>query len=239
MPEPVIPTEETPVIVPPVVLETEAPMTMEQIQEETSPRQKETVGLDKFLDAKKDIKDLKTTIKDLEAKIAAGASRVEVTSDIEALSTEYPDVDKQFLAKLTSTIRAQVKQDADAEVSTRLKPLEEESRQKRIDNAFEAHFSLAMEAMPEFKTVVNKEVIKALSLDRNNANKTFSQIIEEAYGNAVPGRRTIETTVPGGGKEPAPLDFEKARQDSSYFNEVMEDPKLKKEYNAEMLKRGF
>lgn len=238
MAEKVVATEETPVIVPPVVPEPEAPKTMEQIQEEVVP-EKETVGLDKFLELKKENKEFKKSIKDLEAKVAAGAPRAEVTADIESLSAEYPDVDKQFLAKLTNAIRTQVKKDADDEVSTRLKPLEEEARQKRIDTAFNTHFDAAMEKMPEFKSVVNKEVIKALSLDRKNASKNFSQIIEEAYGNAVPGKRTIETTTPGGGKEPAPLDFEKARKDGGYFNEVMADSKLKKEYNAEMLKRGF
>lgn len=228
---------EAPVIAPKV--EEPKEKTVEEIQEVVAPKPKETVGLDKFLEVKNDNKALKQSVKDLQAKIEAGGSKAEVTADIEALSIAYPDVDKQFLAQLTAAIRSQVKQDADKEVDERLKPFEQEAKDKRINEAFETHYASALEKLPEFAKIANKDVIKALTLSPKNANKTFTQIIEEAYGNAIPGRRTIETTVPGGGKEPAPLEFDRARKDGAYFNEVMASPKLKAEYNAEMLKRGF
>lgn len=236
--DPIIPTEEAPVIAQPAVVEVPKEKTVEQIQEEIVPEAKETVGLDKFLDLKKDNKELRKSMKDLQDRIDAGSTRVETSASIAAIAAKYPDVDKSFLSEFAAAVKAEARQDSDKEVSDRLKPIEEKARQERIDSAFNTAFDAAMVNMPEFAKVVNKEVIKALTLDRKNASKTFSQIIEEAYGNAVPGKRTIETTVPGGGKEPAPLDFEKARTDGAYFNEVMADPKLKKEYNAEMLKRG-
>lgn len=216
----------------------ETPQTMEQIHE-SLPEVRETVGLDKFLDLKKDNKELRKSIKDLEARISEGATPREVSADIAALSEEYPDVDRNFLNKLASTIKSQVEKDADAKISDRLKPLEQKEKAAKIDSAFNTHFNLAMDKMPEFKQIVNPDVIKTLSLDPKNANKTFSQIIEDTYGNALTGKRTIESTIPGGGKEPAPLNFDKARKDGSYFDEVMADPQLKAEYNREMLKRGF
>jgi hypothetical protein len=93
--------------------------------------------------------------------------------------------------------------------------------------------------MPEFTSIVNPGVIKALSLLPQNASKTFPQLIEETYGNAISGKRTMQTTTPGGGKDSAPLDYTKATQDMSYYNEVMANPKLKAEYNQKMLSQGF
>ena len=96
-----------------------------------------------------------------------------------------------------------------------------------------------MERAPEFKAIANPEVIKSLAILPQNAKKTLSQILEETYGNAITGKRTIETTSPGGGKEPEPLDIKRAEKDIEYFKEVMADPKKKAQYNEAMLKRGF
>lgn len=238
MTEIVVPTPETAVIVPPVDKPAvETPKTVEQILE-TVP-EKETVGLDKFLELKKENKEFKKSIKDLEAKIADGASGKEVSADIAALSEEYPDVDPNFLNKLSAAIKAQVREESKAEIESRIKPLEAKERTAKIDDAFKTHYNLAMEKMPEFKAIVNPDVIKTLSLDPKNSNKTFSQIIEETYGSALTGKRTMDTTTPAGGKEPGPLDFQKARSNATYFDEVMADPTLKAEYNKKMLLEGF
>jgi len=217
----------------------ETPKTMEQIAETVVPEAKETIGLDKFLELKKDNKELRKSLRDLESKITEGATKQEVSTDIEEISKEFPDVNKQFLNKLSSTIRAQAEKDADAKMEAKLKPLEQQEKAKKIDDAFTTHFSLAMGQMPEFKDIVNPAVIKTLSLNPANANKTFSQIIEETYGNALTGKRTIESTIPGGGKEAETLDFNKARKDTAYWETVMANPTLKAEYNARMLKEGF
>jgi len=91
--------------------------------------------------------------------------------------------------------------------------------------------------MPEYENLVNREVIKVLSLDPKNANKTFAQLIEETYGKAITGKRTIETTKPGGGKEPTEIDFDKALKDTEYFKEIMSNPTLKKKYNDSISSR--
>lgn len=247
MPEPIVPTPkpEEAVVIPPTVVTppaVETPKTMEEIQKATTPepvKEPETVGLDKFLEIKKENKQFKKDIQDLQRRIEDGATTTEVSSDINSLSEEYPDVDKKFLTKLASTIRAQVEKDADEKISSRLKPLEQKEKDEKIDAAFSTHFNLAIEKMPEFKDIVNRDVIKTLSLDPKNKNKTFQQIIEDTYGSALTGKRTMDTTTPAGGKDSEELNFDRARSDTAYFKEVMGNPRLKAEYNDIMLKKGF
>lgn len=232
MPEPIKPAEEA-IVTPP------KEKTVEEINKEVVPEPKETVGLDKYLTEKNARKAAETKVKQLEDSIKAGATKAEVTADIAAISAEYPDVDVNFLNKLANAIKTQVEKESDAKIEERVKPLEAKEKAKKIDEAFQQHFKIAMDAMPEFKDIVNAEVIKTLSLDPKNANKTFSQIIEDTYGSALTGKRTVDTTIPGGGKDTEPLDFAKARKDSSYFDVVMANPRLKKEYNERMLTEGF
>ena len=200
------------------------------------PEAAETVPLATFLEVKNDNKELRADLKKLEEKVNAGATKVEVAEDIAALGEEY-GVDKQFLARLTGAIQARVKGEAATEVQETLRPIQEADRKQKFDEAFKTHFGKALEAMPEFKDIVNPEVIKTLSLQPANANKTFTQLIEETYGNAVPGKRSIETTQPGGGKEPEPIDYAKAAKDQTYLAEILKDPVRKAEYNKDLAKR--
>lgn len=211
----------------------------EAIGEETKPDAK-VVPEAAFLEEKKGRKEVERENKELkrqlEEALASGGTGTEIASDIEAIGKKH-NVDPGFLRDLTSTLETRLKRDTSETVSKILKPIEEGNRQERINKAFDTHFSQAMENMPEFKGVVNKEAIKSLSLDPRNANKTFSQIIEETYGSALPGRRTIEDTRPGGGKEPGEIDFKRAKTDSTYFKEIMSDPAQKAKYNSEMMNR--
>lgn len=193
-----------------------------------------------FLEEKKGRKEAERRSKELEKQLeealTSGGDTSEIAADIEAIGKKH-NVDSGFLRDLTTTLEARLKKDTSETVSKILKPIEEGNRQERINKAFSEHFDQAMENMPEFKAIVNKEVIKSLSLDPKNANKTFSQIIEETYGAAVPGRRTIEQTRPGGGKEPGEIDFRRAKSDPAYFKEIMADPSSKKKYNDGMIDR--
>jgi len=192
----------------------------------------ETVGLDKFLEVKKENKELREAIKNIEKRLESGSTADDVADDIKALADEF-NVDPKFLGKLTKLVESK----ADAKAEARVKPMEEKDKESRIDKIFNEHFGKAMESMPEYKDVVNPEVIKTLSLNPKNANKTFSQLIEETYGNAVTGKRTIEKTTPGGGKEPEGIDYDKAKKDPKYFDEIMANPDLKKKYNAGLTER--
>lgn len=208
---------------------------------------KPTVGLDKFLGEKKARKAAETELANLKAQLEDGdISADDADKAIDALAEEYEGkVDKDFLKKLgkalkqkPSSSKSSEKKEPDDEVSTRLSKLEQRERQEAIDKAFDKHFTRAMERMPEFKDVVNPSVIKSLSLDPKNKDKTFSQIIEDTYGKAIPaGRRTIEKTTPGGGKEPETVDFDRAVKDTAYYKEVMANPALKKQYNDGLEKR--
>lgn len=217
----------------------ETTKTVSEVLEMPTQHKTDVVGLDKFLELKKENKELKKSFKELEAKIADGASKGEVSEDIDALAEEF-NVDKKFLTKLASTIKSQADKDTDEKYGSKLKSIEEKEMNERNNVAFNKAFENAMATLPEYKDLVDKEEIKKLSFDPLNKYKTFAQIIEDRYNSSLSGKKTVETTVqPGGGKEAAALDIAKARKDSKYFDEVMANPKLKAEYNEHMLKRGF
>lgn len=165
---------------------------------------------------------------DLQAKATSSdMTKAEITSDLQDIAREY-DLDPKFISKLAGAIEAR----ADAKVEEKLRPLNERDRQQKIDAAFSQGFNRAIENMPEYKDIVNPAVIKTLSLDPANANKTFSQLIADTYGSAIHGRKTIEITKPRAGAQD--IDFSRAKSDPDYFKEIMRDPQLKKEYNDKM-----
>lgn len=224
-----------------VVPEKTEEKTVGEIAAEVTPEvKKETVGLDKFLDEKGKRKAAEKELADLKQSIEEGATKGETAADIEAFTKKYPDVDPAFVKELASAIRSETEKSLDDKYSPKLSALDKKEHDAKIETAFKTHFDLAMEKMPDMKDVVVPSVIKTLSLDPSNSKKTITQLIEEVYGNTIPGKRTAETRIaPGGGKEPTPLDFARARQDGAYFKEVMADPKLKAEYNERMLKGGI
>ncbi len=205
---------------------------------ETTPPKKpeskpETVPVGAFLQEKKDRKEAERQLRDLQASIAEGATRSEISADVESIVKQYPDVDPKFINSLVAAATAA----AEAKMGDKLKPIEEREREERVNRAFDQGYQQAIAKMPEFKDIANPEVIKTLSLDPRNRNKTFTQIIEETYGRVVPGRRTVETTVPGGGKEPESVDMARAKTDPAYFSEIMKNPTLKKQYNEGLAQR--
>lgn len=217
----------------PVVEEiSEATKTVAEIIEEAAPRQ-EMVGLDKFLELKKENKQLKRSMTNLEDRIKSGESNI--SDDIDAIAEQH-DVDRNFLQQLSDSIRMQTEKKLDEKYSSRI---DAQERERRIEDSFDKHYKLAIEKAPEFDVLANKEIIKSLSNLPRNANKTISAILEDTYGNALTGKRSIETVKSGGGKDPENLDTRKASTDTAYFLEVMANPKLKAEYNAQMLKKGF
>lgn len=193
----------------------------------------DSVPLAVFLEEKKERKDLEKQIADLQKQVTAG-KKLDVGDEIQALGEEY-GVDADFLAKLTTAIETRVK--GGGEVSPEVAKLLEEHNTKELDAVFKTHFDKAITKMPEYAEIANRDVIKALSLLPENANKTFSQIIEDTYGRSIPGKATIETTTPGGGKEPEPIDYARASKDQAYLTEVLSDPAKRAEYNKDLHKR--
>ncbi len=185
-----------------------------------------------LLEYKNQNKELRKDIKDLRELIESGASKSEVSEDLEKIAEEH-NVDIGFLNKLAKSIKGSV----ESEMASKMKPIQDRENQERIDKIFKEHFGKTLDAMPEYKGVVKEEVIKALSLSPENANKTFAQIIDETYGHLIPGRKTIESQGGRGGGEITEIDFDKVKTDTEYFKEIMANPELKKKYNEGLVKR--
>jgi len=200
---------------------------------EAPKEEKPTVGLDKFLEQKKQNKELKSRLEALEKQIGEGATKREVSKDIRALATEH-NVDPEFLESFAEAVRER----AEAVVDEKLRPLTEREAAQKREQLFKQHIDATLEEMPEYKDVVNVDILKQLAFNPANAKKTFRQLLEETYGNVVKPRKSIETTTPRGGAQGGALDYEKALHDAAYFKEVMADKELKKQYNEEMFRRS-
>jgi len=124
-------------------------------------------------------------------------------------------------------------------LAQKLEQIEERENRSKMETVFMQHLNKALENSPEYKDIVNVDVIKALAFNPANANKTYSQLLNEAYGNAVTGRRTIETTTPRGGAKDSKLDMQRAKNDTEYRREVLKDPELRKQYNESLTDRIF
>jgi hypothetical protein len=174
---------------------------------------------------------LKEKIAELE-KNSANMTQQEVQADLRTIADEH-NLDANVLGKIASAIEARAQQ----KIDEKLRPLAEAQSAERREKLFNDHLSQALENNPQFKDVANPEVIKSLAFNPANAKKTFSQLLEMAYGKAVeaPGRKTLEQTTPRGGAENKGIDYKRAQNDSEYFKELMSDPTAKSEYNSKMM----
>jgi uncharacterized phage infection (PIP) family protein YhgE len=191
---------------------------------------KQTVGLDKFLEIKKQNKELASRIHELENKVTEKPN-VDISKDLASIAERY-DVDKSFLAELSEQLERKAEEKADE----KLRPLYEKEEHERFNKVFDEHYNRALERNPEFKEISVQGVIRDLALLPKNKDKTFEQLLDENYSHLVKGRSTMDTTSIT--KESEPLDFQKARSDSEYFKTVMSNKELKAQYNAEMLRRS-
>lgn len=185
-----------------------------------------------LIEYKKENKQMAKDLKDLKTLVESGATKKEVSTDIKALADKH-NVDADFLSEFAETVRKEASADAEAKI----KPIEEKENAKKRDEIFNEHFDKTLEELPEFKKLVNKDVIRSLAFDPKNANKTFAQIFQESYGHLVTGKKTLEPTKPRGGAKDTGIDFSRARSDSEYFKEIMADPELKKKYNEDLPNR--
>ena len=119
------------------------------------------------------------------------------------------------------------------ELAEKLAKIEQKESIAKRDAALQQGLEKALEEYPEFKGVANADIVKRLALDPSNKEKTFKDILEEAYGNAIGGRRTIETTTPRGGAADTKLDSGRL-SDPDYRKEVFANPDLKKQYNESL-----
>lgn len=195
---------------------------------------KKDVPLAIFLEKKKEAKALEKELSDLKQQIKDGATKSEAKAELKDIAEKY-DVDPNFLSELSTIIYSKAKGDVEETLKSKLQPLEDKEREEKINKAFNEHYEKVIEELPEYADVINKDIIKSLSLLPQNANKTFQQIIEETYGKTVTGKKTLETATPRGGKETS-LDMSRIN-DPEYFKRVMENPELKKKYNEGLTSR--
>jgi ribosomal protein S30 len=149
---------------------------------------------------------------------------------------------KALKQEIEGRIEEADEEDNESEVkklAQKLERIEESEKRSKLETTFMTHLNKTLENSPEYKDIVNIDVIKALAFNPANANKTYKQLLEEAYGNAVTGRRTIETTTPRGGAKDEKLDVQRARNDTEYRREVLKDPELRKQYNEGLTDRVF
>lgn len=204
------------------------------------------VGLDKFLEIKKENKNLRKDLNNLMETIRSNASQSQTKNEMEELAKQY-DVNPEFLDKLVKTIEKNVSKKSDT--STKAKSTDDSDdsddeedltpNEAALEAAFTKEFDKAMAKLEDFADVVNKDAIFALSRLPKNADKTMTKIIEETYGKTLTGKRTIDSAKPGAGKEAQKLDYARAKKDTEYFKQVMADPDLKKEYNERMISSGI
>lgn len=225
-----------PEVTPEVTPEKVAEQTIGDIAKGTEPEVKvNMIPESVFLGEKKARKQAEKDLKALQDSIKSGATQVEISEDIATLAEEH-DLDPNFLQKFASTIKKETEAELENKFNSKFKG---DEKKEKYDVVFQKALDVALERTPEFKGIANPDVIKNLASIPSNANKTLSQLLEETYGNAIQGKRTIETTTPGGGKDPEPLDLTRAGKDIEYFNEIMKDPKKKEQYNNAMLSKGY
>lgn len=213
--------------------------TIGEILETGEPAAPKLVPEAALINEKKGRKDAERKVKDLQAQIAAGATHEEVADDIDTILEEFglDETNKKFFNRMAKTLEARAERKAEEKLAAAQGPQAAADRQKKIDDAFKVAFKDAIERNPEYDGIAVPSVIKALSLLPENADKTFSQILEDTYGGSIQGRRTIETAAAGGSKAPQPIDFDKASADQQYFAQIMADPATKAEYNKGLAKR--
>lgn len=196
------------------------------------PKEERMVPEAVLLEYKKENKQLAKGLADLKALIESGGSKKEISDDLKALGEKH-NVDPEFLHDFASAVRAQAKAEAEAEI----KPLKEKDNAQRVEKIFTEHYDKTLEAMPEYKDIAQKDVIRALALDPKNKNKTFAQILESAYGHLITGKHSFDAAKPGGSKDNAEIDFKRAKTDTEYFNQIMANDAMKKRYNDGLAQR--
>lgn len=207
------------------------PQTIGEILGADEKQEVKEVPLAAFLEEKNARKEMEKELKSLKKQIESGATKTEVSDTIQSIAEEF-NTDPKFLSRFAAAIKADADKEAEAKFTAKLKPFEEKEKSDRVQKVFDTHFVKSMDEMGEYKGIVNKDVIFALSLNPSNSSKTIPQLIEETYGQAISGRRSIETGTPRGGAPAGTFDPDRANKDVEYLKQVYKDPVLRKSYET-------
>jgi hypothetical protein len=197
--------------------------------------------------------DLVKTVQDLKANGSAPQSDAELDAEVAKLSTKWK-ADPQFVRdmltssrglsekQLNKTLKDSTKKKEDDEDDDDDEPKTPPTKvtidPARLATAVNDQLDAFLKDMPEYKGIVNAEVIKALVLaDPNkNMNRTINDLVEEVYGNAVGGKKSIDTTKPAAGGSEAP-DFNKPLSQETY-REVMADKDQRGKYVDNLIEKA-
>ena len=189
-----------------------------------------------------------------ESEVTAGDFQDEETQQDEKVSDNIPKarLDKEInrrkaleaeLAELKEkkeedeTVSNTDKDPEVKELAAKLAKIEENEKRAAQDVKLTAALNKALDNAPEYKDIANLALIKQMAMNPSNKEKTFPQLLDEAYGNAIPGKRTTETTTPRGGANDTKVDLARAASDPVYKREVLADPDLRAQYNADLPSR--
>ena len=229
-------TEEVEKETPDKEIETPEEKTIDETLELSEKKEQRTVPEAILIKYKRENKEMAKELKSLKVLIEDGGDKGEVSKSLDAIADEH-NIDKKFLRDFAKQVRDEAESSIDDKINSSIKPLTDEARATKINALFEKEYKRTLETMPEFKDIANKDVIKSLTLDPSNRKKTFSKIIEGAYGHLITGKRTLEKTKPRGGNEAAGIDYKRAKNDTKYFQEIMDNPAQKKKYNEGLADR--
>lgn len=214
---------------------------MEEAQVESQPTMGEvsqtandTVGLSKFLDEKNKRKEAEALAQQLQYELdqartmaQQGASQSYVDDTVNEIAQKYTDVSPELLRDLVSVTKREI----DKEYGSKLNAFEADRQREAAEKKFSDLYTRTISDMPEYSNMVNPEVIKSLAFNPMNANKTLPQIIEETYGRAIVGRKTLETSG-GSSRRDNAGDIDFANMRDSDWEAIEADPALKAKHNA-------
>lgn len=217
--------------------EKETPTTDTSVEtlEVLTEKKEETVPLKKYMEEKRSSKEAEERAKALESELAkvkanmANMSVPAINDEITRLATEH-NADPELLAKMMAMAKnvtaKEIRAELEQEYAPKFTKIEQEKALEQRDKKFDELFGKTLANMQEYSGIVNKEVIKALAFNPANAKKTLPQILEEAYGNAIQGRKTIESANSGSRTEEVDL----TNPDANDFDKINADPALKKKW---------
>jgi len=158
------------------------------------------------------------------AGVTGEKSVLQVNDELRRLSMEH-NIDETFLASLVSTVRSattkEIREELEKDYSPKITKIESERSQEKMDVKFNELYANVLADMPEYKNVVNKNVIKTLVFNPENAKKTLPQIVEEVYGASIAGKKSIELSR-GSREQESPNLSNPSKED---WDKIESDPK--------------
>jgi len=178
---------------------------------------------------------LQMEIAKLKKSAMEGAKPIaELNDELKALASEF-NVDETFVSKLVSTVRAatksEIKEELEKDYTPKFAKIDYDRQVEQAEKKFEDLYSKSLSQMPEYGGLVNKDVIKTLAFNPANSKKTLPQIIEEIYGSAVKGRKSIESTHAS--RDPEKANIVNPKDED--WDKIENDPQTRKEWSEQTM----